>query len=238
MGRMGSASGIGAVTEGRSSSGGSTANRKAVTQEKILCASMELFAARGFDRTSMSQIAARAGVSRASIFWHFSDKASLFGEACRHFLVPFRESLDSAAAGGNPRERVLQQISAYERFIGEQLEMIHSFVSWIFASQPHAESLRLELIALHRAFVKSLERDLRQLVDDASEAAGLAGTIVSLLHGNMLLSLGGAPPDSQQPRSELLRRLLDRVLPEHQVAGVPDPPPTLAAPEGDGDPGA
>ena len=39
--------------------------RKAVTQERILRASMELFSARGFDRTSISQIAARSGVSRA-----------------------------------------------------------------------------------------------------------------------------------------------------------------------------
>ena len=201
------------MTPGESPSGRSMANRKAVTQEKILRASMELFAARGFDRTSMSQIATRAGVSRASIFWHFSDKATLFGETCRHFLVPFRESLDSAAADDDPRERVLQQIAAYEHFIGEQLEMIHSFVSWVFASQPHAESLRHELIALHRAFVMSLERDLCQLVDDSSEAASLAATIVSLLHGNMLLSLTGTPPDTPQPRTELLRQLLDRTLP-------------------------
>ena len=175
---------------------------------------MELFAARGFDRTSMSQIATRAGVSRTSIFWHFSDKASLFGETCRFFLVPFRESLELSQADEDPRERVLQQVTAYEQFVVEQHEIIHSFVSWVFASQPHAESLRTELLALHRAFQKSLQHDLAQLTADDAEAACLAATIVSLLHGNMLLSLVGAAPDIAQPRTVLVRKILDRIVPE------------------------
>ncbi len=188
-------------------------NRKAQTQEKILRAAMDLFALRGYDRTSIRQIATRAGVSRASIFWHFSDKATLFDETCRHFLIPFRESLERSADHPDPRQRILQQIGAYERFVEEQRRTIHSFVSWVFASQPRAESLRDELMILHRAFQRSLGADLTEVLGDRAEAEDLAAVLTSLLHGNMLLNLGAAPPELRASRSELLRRLLDRVLP-------------------------
>ena len=66
-------------------------NRKAETQARILEAAVALFAELGFDGASITAIASRAHVSRATVFWHFGDKASLFQEACRRILVPFIE---------------------------------------------------------------------------------------------------------------------------------------------------
>jgi hypothetical protein len=53
---------------------------KAATQERILAAASELFLTRGYENTTIAQVAARAEVSRATVFWHFSDKESLFRE--------------------------------------------------------------------------------------------------------------------------------------------------------------
>ena len=49
----------------------------------------ELFAQRGYERTTIAAIASEAQVSRAAVFWHFGDKANLFQESCRELLVPF-----------------------------------------------------------------------------------------------------------------------------------------------------
>ena len=53
---------------------------------RILAAAEELFAELGFDAVSMNAIAARAGVSKANIFHHFSSKNALYiavlREAC------------------------------------------------------------------------------------------------------------------------------------------------------------
>jgi AcrR family transcriptional regulator len=186
--------------------------RKEVTQERILQASMELFSARGFDRTSISQIAARSGVSRATIFWHFGNKATLFQETCRHFLVPFRESLEKSLVDLDPRARVADQIAAYEQFIVENRDLIHAFVSWVFSSPEPADSLRHELLALHTAFLGSIERALDEILDKPVEASTLANTIVSLLHGNMLQTLMGAPETAPTTRSAILHDLLERAL--------------------------
>jgi AcrR family transcriptional regulator len=189
-------------------------SRKAATQQRILRAAMALFAARGFDRTSVTQIAARSGVSRAAIFWHFGDKATLFRETCRHFLVPFRDSLERSGVQRDPRQQILDQISAYERFVDENRHTIHAFVSWIFSSPDHSESLRQELLALHSAFRRSLERAANELLRDAGEASALATALVSMLHGNMLLQLGGAPQSGRIGSARLWQALLDRARAE------------------------
>ena len=48
----------------------------------ITKAASEMFLAEGFDRASLDQIAQRAGVSKQTIYSHFSDKEALFRAIC------------------------------------------------------------------------------------------------------------------------------------------------------------
>lgn len=47
------------------------------SRQRILDAAEQLFAERGYDRTSYVDIAERSGISRGSIPWHFKNKAGL-----------------------------------------------------------------------------------------------------------------------------------------------------------------
>ena len=49
----------------------------------ILEAAKRMFVSHGFERVSMDQIAAEAGVSKLTVYSHFGDKESLFAEAVR-----------------------------------------------------------------------------------------------------------------------------------------------------------
>lgn len=49
----------------------------------ILEAARRLFITQGFERVSMDQIASEAGVSKLTVYSHYGDKDSLFGEAVR-----------------------------------------------------------------------------------------------------------------------------------------------------------
>ena len=89
---------------------------KAATQERILVAATELFVAGGYERTTMSDIAERAGVSRATVFWHFSEKASLFRESFSRLLEPFRESLEKDFDDVTPRKRLEEQLAMSAQF--------------------------------------------------------------------------------------------------------------------------
>lgn len=48
------------------------------TRQDILDAALELFNGKGYSRTTLGDIARRAGVTRGAIYWHFKDKVELF----------------------------------------------------------------------------------------------------------------------------------------------------------------
>lgn len=52
--------------------------------EQVLAAAERCFLARGFGAVSMDAIAREAGVSKATVYAHFADKAALFGAVVRH----------------------------------------------------------------------------------------------------------------------------------------------------------
>ncbi|MET9429676.1 TetR family transcriptional regulator [Streptomyces sp. NPDC003036] len=50
------------------------------TRDRLLMAASALFAERGYERATVREIAARAGVNQALLFRHFGSKQALFGE--------------------------------------------------------------------------------------------------------------------------------------------------------------
>ncbi len=78
-------------------------------RQAILEAAQALFLREGFGGVSMDRIAAEAGVSKLTVYSHFGDKESLFGEAIRSRTeqrIP--SALFDPAAGGDLRERLLE----------------------------------------------------------------------------------------------------------------------------------
>ncbi len=56
------------------------------TRRRILEASLEIFSRQGFEKTSLTDIAREAGVTRGAIYWHFENKNELLCELCRFIL--------------------------------------------------------------------------------------------------------------------------------------------------------
>jgi len=69
----------------------SQSERRANTIAAITNAAQELFTARGFDSTSIDDIATRAGVAKGAVYHHFDSKEEIF---CRVF-----EQMTAALAG-------------------------------------------------------------------------------------------------------------------------------------------
>ncbi len=53
------------------------------TRERILEAALELFIRQGIRKTSIDDVADRAGVTRVTVYRHFSDRQQLIGESFR-----------------------------------------------------------------------------------------------------------------------------------------------------------
>jgi len=191
---------------------GIRAARKDETQARIIHASMELFATRGYEGTSISAIAAKAQISRGAVFWHFGSKEGLFREACKRFFIPFWQEVERSLETLGPRDRILALFDLYEQFVTANRETIQALVRWVLESATMRESLRGELLALHAMFTNDLRQAIAELTGDAIEAELLTTTLSSLLAGNLLFGVIDPGPMQDKARRESLRILAERML--------------------------
>src|SRR5512136_1062719 len=76
-------------------------------RERILDAAAELFAERGVGGAGVDEIARRAGVNKAMLYYHVGDKAAVFGEVVRTNVERIRQAVTAALAEtDDPRERL------------------------------------------------------------------------------------------------------------------------------------
>ena len=186
--------------------------RKAETQARILDASARLFTTRGYERTSISSIAAQARVSRAAIFWHFGTKAGLFEESCRRLLLPFFEEIRSSLRHLGPRKRLFELFAVYESFVASYREPIETFVRWALESPAAWATLQGPLFAMHDAFKRDIRQTLEDLLPDRRDAEPLAAALIATLDGNLLLDVLEAGEGSREMRRLGLRRMAEQAI--------------------------
>lgn len=61
-----------------SEASGNVSGIRADSRERIVVAAVRVFARKGFQRASLDEIAAEAGLTKGAIYWHFSSKNDLF----------------------------------------------------------------------------------------------------------------------------------------------------------------
>ncbi|MBC7502915.1 MAG: TetR family transcriptional regulator [Herminiimonas sp.] len=67
------------------------------TRCRILDAAEDMFHAQGVTRTSLTDVARAAGVTRGAIYWHFENKADLFSAMCERVRLPIEAMVDATA---------------------------------------------------------------------------------------------------------------------------------------------
>lgn len=84
----------------------------------VLEAAEEIFAARGFARASMAEIAAKAGVTKPVLYDHFGSKDGLLAEVIRRAGADLRAALEAAVASATtPEEALGHGLRTYFDFI-------------------------------------------------------------------------------------------------------------------------
>ena len=68
------------------------------TRNKLLDSAEHLFQSKGVSRTSLQDIARRAGATRGAVYWHFTDKADLFNAMIERVTLPLEAAFFDEAA--------------------------------------------------------------------------------------------------------------------------------------------
>lgn len=191
----------------RGSAGGARAASRARRLERILAAAEQLFAAQGFAKTTVDEIAARAGVSKGLVYDHYTSKEDLLGAVWARQVEAWMAATDS---------RVKYSEGAVADAIGEVMgvSLRHArdnpLLRRILMQDPgsligHGPR---EVNAFGRFYRESLEPVLRHGVASGELRADLdvehTAELIWLLHFTLVRELFVGPPSGWRGDGEAL----------------------------------
>lgn len=100
--------------------GGQMDERRTDTREQIRKLALELFAERGYDGTSLREIADRLGITKAAVYYHFKTKEEILASLVGDFFAEIDALVNWAQqqpATVTTREQVLRR---YQALLGER----------------------------------------------------------------------------------------------------------------------
>ncbi|MHA3704169.1 helix-turn-helix domain-containing protein [Jatrophihabitans sp. YIM 134969] len=89
---------------------------------RLRAAAMELYVERGYDQTTVADIAARAGVTARTFFRHFADKREVLFAGSAELQERMLEALATAPPGTAPLEAVAAALAVSARMLGDHRE--------------------------------------------------------------------------------------------------------------------
>ncbi|HEY6570992.1 MAG TPA: TetR/AcrR family transcriptional regulator [Candidatus Limnocylindrales bacterium] len=174
-------------------------------RERIIAAAMELFGAKGFSDVSMADVARAAGVTKAALYYHFTDKSDLYTTVALARIASIHEAMDAAATEGGTLEERLVRLAV----VGfERLE------SDVYAPHIHAHEHLDDAHhqQLHKAMNELQEPVVRCFAEAGPPDPRLSPRAASELLGGVLFSLIFAPgevmTDSPLPKDRVERATL------------------------------
>lgn len=144
---------------------------------RLILAALDLFEERGYDKTTVIDIAEGAGLTKSTFFRHFADKREVLfgGEAMADLLV---EGIESAPDGASPLQAVTRAFEAVgrEAFTPARREFVARRRAVITAHPELQEREALKGLFLAASMTEALERRgiPRQTASVAAQLGALA----------------------------------------------------------------
>jgi TetR/AcrR family transcriptional regulator, regulator of mycofactocin system len=139
---------------------------RSTTQSDISRTALELFARRGFERTTLADVAAAGGVGRRTLFRYFASKNDLVWGDFDWVLDRLRAALVTEDRGGGTMDTLARAAVASNRYEGEALEELRIRMLLI-TTVPALQAHSMVRYAAWRAVVAGFVADrLDQRPDD------------------------------------------------------------------------
>ena len=152
--------------------GGTKRLPRAVREQQMLDAAVDVFSDRGFHETSMDTIAAKAEISKPMLYLYYGSKEELFAACIHREGLRFLEALAPAGAPNlTPREQLRAALEGFLGFVGANRKSWMVLYRQAVGQQAFAgtvQSSRDRLIELTAHLLESSTKD-----PDAADDYGL-----------------------------------------------------------------
>jgi AcrR family transcriptional regulator len=192
--------------------------RKTARPVEILDAALACFAERGFAATRLDDVAARAGITKGTLYLYFHSKEDLFKAVVRQELVPNIERAELMVANAAVPSLVLleQLVGLFSQIIGSPLSAIPKLVLTEAGNFPDLARFYLEEVVdrgktlLRRVLERGVEAgELRPIDTESAVMCIVAPLLVGALWRHSFERHAGRPLDIEalcRTHLDLLRR--------------------------------
>ena len=140
------------------------------TRHRLLDAAECLFQLQGVSRTSLQDIAQRAGATRGAVYWHFKDKADLFNAMMDRVTLPMEASFSTdeinfamgGEAGANPLQRIRQcTADALRQIVNDpQTRRVFEVATQKVEYVEELQAVRLRHLTVRNGFLEGIQKHL------------------------------------------------------------------------------
>jgi AcrR family transcriptional regulator len=157
--------------------------RHTETRQRAIEVALELFAAQGYEKTSLREIADRLGITKAALYYHFISKEALLGAIMESLLAPIDELVawsESQPRTNETRREVLRRLA---ELLGGQ------WSEWIRFAQENQPALRE-----HREVGQQMQGRIVRLIGAVIDPKADLHEQVHALLALLAVYLGNLPP--------------------------------------------
>jgi len=174
-------------------------------RERLVLAALDLFAEQGYDNTTVTQIAERAGLTKTTFFRHFPDKREVLSAGQEVHARLLADGVAAAPDSATPLEAVAAALDALTAsFTAEQRDFGPRLLEVIAGHPELQERATFKRAALATALTSALDkRGVPDLTASLAAELGVRAFHRAFEHW--------VDPASQQTLTELARQALDEL---------------------------
>jgi AcrR family transcriptional regulator len=144
-------------------------------KERLAQAAMELYVERGFEQTTVAEIAQRAGLTERTFFRHFADKREVLFGGAAGLQAALVDAVAAAPAGTTPMDAVTGALMAWGKEMGDRRDFALKRQAVVAANTELQERELIKMATLSSAIAGALrDRGVGEPAASLTAQAGIA----------------------------------------------------------------
>ncbi len=180
-------------------------------REELISIATRLFAAKGFDATSLRDIASEAGLTKAAVYYHFPGKAQLYEAVV---LARHGDTFELVSAALDREQTALGKLMAFMRACATRIDSDR--VGWVAHSNLFWSLDRDQRSSAMIGARDRLEQTLRQIIIDAVDEGSIRPVDPATLGRLLFAALTHLPrwhnPKGPETAVQVVEKYLDMIL--------------------------